>query len=280
MLQTIFGLSNRGQIDQRRTQGCARVRRASHGEMNRLLFAFVALALSLAAPGWCHGAVTNVRLYRLGENDIPAFIPGGAGDDPTMDQIMGINAMKIGLTSYTGNAGGGGGVGLAPGSIVAMDFLNIDSRYVALAALGGVTENFGMEVYIQVNPGVVDARAFYNGGDGFPFWVPPVQGYGLGVSGGQYAAFVGGATFLTGVPAVPLTPVEMALVNTGGPNFEVYIQKALVLSFAMPVVPPGATDVLSMGNFLDNGGAHGGTLDEARVFTFLPGGFDAKTDLN
>jgi hypothetical protein len=160
--------------------------------INRLLSACVALVFGLAAPGWCPGAVTDVRLYRLGEDDIPPAVPGGPGDTITVDHIMGMNAMKVGLTFYYAKKSLGGppvGLGLAPGSTEAMEFTNVDSRYVAPAEF--LTNNFGMEVYILVSSGVTDARAFYNGDGGFPFG-PLDRGCGLGVAGGHYAALVGG----------------------------------------------------------------------------------------
>jgi hypothetical protein len=64
----------------------------------------------------------------------------------------------------------------------------------------------------------------------------------------------------------------------------VYIQKIPVLQFFVPaatVVPPAAGEVLAMGNFVGNQSpqAFAGVLDEARVFTFPPGGFNPSTDL-
>jgi hypothetical protein len=249
--------------------------------MNRLVCACVALALGLAAAEPCQGVVVNERLYRLGEVDVPPAVALGPGDNPTVDSgTIPVSAAKIGLAFYHGKGSPPVLAGLAPGSTVAMEFTNVDSRYVALPALPGVTENFGMEAYIQVSAGVTEARPFYNGGDGTPLGVL-TTGYGLGVHGGKYAAIVAGGVFLTPVAAVPGAPVEMALVNVGGSQFEVYVQKLLVLSFVAPVVPPLATEVLSLGNFVGNQSppAFAGVLDEARVFTFSPGGFDPPTDL-
>jgi hypothetical protein len=249
--------------------------------MNRLLCACVASALGLAEARPCEGAVVNEHLYRLGEADVPAAVALGPGDNPTVDSgTIPANAAKVGLTFYHAKGSPPVLQGLVSGSTVAMEFTNIDSRYVAAAALSGVTENFGMEVYIQVSAGVAEARAFYNGGDGTPFAVL-TSGYGLGIHGGKYAAIVGGAVFPTPVAAVPGAPVAIALVNTGGGHFDVYVQKLLVSSFVAPVVPPLATEMLSMGNVVGNQSppAFAGVLDEARVFTFVPGGFDPKTDL-
>jgi len=73
----------------------------------------------------------------------------------------------------------------------------------------------------------------------------------------------------------------MALVNTGGNNFSVYIQDNLVLPISSPFTAPLATDTLSLGNFDANFSPpfYAGVIDEARTFTFAPGGFDPTTDL-
>ena len=249
--------------------------------MNRVLCACLVSAFALAAARPCRGVVVDERLYHLGEADVPVPVALGPGDDPTFDSgTLPANAGKVGLAFYHGTGSPVVLAGLAPGSSVAMEFTNVDSRYVAPAALVGVSENFGMEAFLQVASGVVEARAFYDGGDGTPF-ATLTSGCGLGVHAGKYAAIVAGAIFPTSVTALPGVPVEMALVNVGGSQFQVYVQRALVLSFVAPVVPPAATEMLSMGNFVGNQSppAFAGVLDEARVFTFAPGGFDPSTDL-
>jgi hypothetical protein len=244
---------------------------------------YVVLAVGLVATGACYGAVTNVRLYKLGEDDpgAGALLPG---DNPTRDHYSAVNdAGKVGLTYYYGTSGVGPllPIGLAPGSTYSMEFTNVDSRYVAPPALVGVTDNFGIEAYLQVGNGVTLSRAFYNGGAGFPPPNPVSNGYGLGVFGGRYAAFVNGAPIVTPVIAVPTQPVEMALVNTGGGNFTVYVQGTPELTFNLAVAPPAATDVLSIGNFNGNQSPmnFAGVVDEARIFTFTSGSFNPGTDL-
>lgn len=252
--------------------------------MKRNWIRLFTIGLALSGAGLCPAGVVNDRLYRLGEDDVPTAVPLGAGDAVTVDAVSGINATKVGLTYYYGKPGLGGpatSLGLAPGSTEAMEFTNIDSRYVAPASLVGVTQNFGIEGYVLVSGGVTQAKWFYNGGSGLP-GPPPSDGYGLGVVSGQYAAFVSGSTFLTGVVANPLQPVEMALVNTGGTNFTVYIQDVPVLMFAAAVVAPTAAEMLSLGNFSGNFSPplYSGVIDEARTFSFAPGGFNPSTDLS
>jgi hypothetical protein len=250
----------------------------------RNLTSLATTAAVLACAGLCSAGVTNDRLYHLGEVDSPAAVNGGAGDNPTKDSGGGgFDASKVGLTFYQGGSSAGGPVsdGLAPGSTVAMQFTNVDSRYVAQATLLSVTSNFGMETYVQVSTGVTEAHFFYNGGTGDPI-VLPSDGYGLGVSGNFYAAFIGTSIFKTNVHPNFLQPVEIALVNTGSNDFTVYIQDNAVLSFTTPFTAPSSpSEALSLGNFEANFSppSYAGVLDEARTFTFSPGGFDPSTDL-
>lgn len=243
--------------------------------MKRLWSLLVVFASGMVAAGPALGAAVNHRLYHLGESDPFAAI-GLPGDDPTIDSGSdAANASKVGLEFY--------GPGIPLASTLSMEFTNVDSRYTAAAALPAVVEDFGMEAYLLVNPGVTEARAFYNGGGGTPL-EPLTRGYGLGVHNGFYSAFVGGMIFMT-VAVVPGAPVEMAIVDrsvAGGTVFEVYVQHSLVLSIPnLPVASPLAADLLSMGNFVGNVSppAFSGRLDEARVFTFDPGAFDPSTDL-
>ena len=241
--------------------------------MRRIPAWSAAVALALAAT--LQGAVVNHRFYHLGESD-PFAAVGLPGDDPTVDSGTDLaGAAKVGLELYA--------PGIPAGSSLAMDFTNVDSRYVAPAALSAVVQDFGMEAYLLAGPAVTEARAFYNGSGGTPFETL-TRGYGLGIHGGFYCAFVGGMIFMT-VPVVPGQPVEMAIVNrstASGTELDVYVQRTLVLAVPnLPVAPPVAGDFLSMGNFVGNFSppAFSGRLDEARVFTFDPGAFDPNVDL-
>jgi hypothetical protein len=77
------------------------------------------------------------------------------------------------------------------------------------------------------------------------------------------------------VLAVPGQPVEIAIV-ADTTSTRLFVQDIPVGPILAPplVVPPA--EMLSMGNFFDNLAppAYGGVLDEARVFTFVPGGFN------
>jgi len=220
--------------------------------------------------------VTNARLYRLGEDD-GGCLPS-PGKDPTLERVANVNASKRGLAFYHGSSPSTS-LGLAPGSTCSMEFTNTDSRYVAPAFMSPA-ENFGLEAYLEISPVGADARAFHNGDSGFPTG-PLSRGYGIGTSGGFYVAFVGSSVFATAKPATAGKAVQMALVNTGGTHFEVYVDRSLVLSFSSAVPPIAPSDVISIGNFVSNLNppAFSGVVDEARVFTFAPGAFDPNVDL-
>jgi hypothetical protein len=235
-----------------------------------------AALLGMAVAPVSRAAVTNVRLYHLGEADAGA-VPLNPGNPTTFDSAGAFPATKVGLEFYHGLSQAIG-LGLVPGSTLSMRFTNVDSRYEA-PAVTGLSDNFGIEAYV-LPQNTLDSRFFYNGGDGTPLGVL-ADGYGLTVSGGNYAARVGGVvTINTGVPVLPGVPVEMALVRAGG-VFTVYVQD--VASGTSPLAPiaVGAADKLSLGNFTGNDSppAYSGVVDEARIFTFAPGTFNPGTDL-
>jgi hypothetical protein len=229
------------------------------------------LAAILLNCGLAQAVVTNLRLYHLGEADAGAF-PGLPGNLQTVDSVGGVNAGKVGLTQYFAAPG------LMPGSSLAMQFTNLDSRYEA-APVAGLTDNFGIEAYVLATT-PADARFFYNGGAPDPY-AAPGDGVGLGIQGGQYVGILGGlAKMFTGVPVIPGKPVEMALVVSGG-STTIYINGLPVNSFGLMPLPAAATDSLVVGDFIGNQSppAYAGVVDEARVFTFAPGAFNPGTDL-
>jgi len=230
---------------------------------------FALVSLAVAGSAW--GTVANERMYRFGENDPPHAV-GAPGLNPTVDSVSAANAMKIGLEFYHHTSGGGPPLplGIAPGSTEAMEFTNIDSRYVAAAF--PATTNYGLEVYVQPQVNT-DALFFYDGGPGFP-GPPPADGMGLGIQGGQYVGFVGTVGIIpSGVSATPGQPVEIAIVADGGATrlFVQGVQKGPVIAAPLAV---GGAETLSMGNFFVTPPQYAGVLDEARVFDFIPGQFN------
>ena len=244
--------------------------------MKSRILAFISSVACLSIPLVSEAGVTDVRLYHLGEAD-PFAIPLGPGNLTTVDSASGVDANKVGLTTYNGTGGVSPvGVGIAPGSSMSMRFQNVDSRYQA-PVVGGLVDNFGIEAYIQPQT-TSEARPFYNGGDGTPL-DELTDGFGLTISGGQYVATLGGVgTIPTGVIVVPGKPVEMALVRSSG-VFTVYINDVAKGSLPVASVPVTAADMLSIGNFDATPAGFAGVVDEARVFTFTAGAFNPSTDL-
>jgi hypothetical protein len=81
-------------------------------------------------------AVTVLRHFRLGEDDLPTPTAGAAGRLQTVDRVSSMNATKVGISTYGDNPS-------VPDSSLAMQFKNIDSRYETQAEL--VNDNFGIE---------------------------------------------------------------------------------------------------------------------------------------
>jgi hypothetical protein len=245
--------------------------------MKSLAFGLASLVAIVSSPLTNEAAVVDVRLYSLGEAD-PGALPLAPGNPVTVDSASGVNANKVGLTTYNGTSGVGPpvGVGIAPGSTMSMRFQNVDSRYQA-PVVGGLVDNFGIEAYIQPQTSA-EARPFYNGGDGTPLDALN-DGFGLTISGGQYVGLLGGVAVIpSGVAVVPGTPVEMALVRNAG-VFTVYINDVAKGSLPVASVPVLAADMLSIGNFNATPVGFAGVVDEARIFTFAPGAFNPSTDL-
>ncbi|HWE95933.1 MAG TPA: LamG-like jellyroll fold domain-containing protein [Tepidisphaeraceae bacterium] len=229
--------------------------------MRRKLLVAGGIGIALMTSNVAHAAVNDLRLFHLGESDVPPAIAFAPGDATTVDSISAANATKVGNTFYDP-------AGLAPGSSFAMRFQNVDSRYVSTATTG-LTADFGIEAY--VNPSsTVPVTIFYNGTGG--------TGAGLGISGGQYVGVVGTTLVPSGVAVTPGVPVELALVEQGPTNsFTVYVNDVAPLpaTSVASYAPAAAGDDLIIGQWhQDQPVPYAGVVDEARIFQFAPGGFN------
>ena len=74
--------------------------------MKSLAFGLASIVTIVSSPLVNHAAVVDIRLYHLGEAD-PGALPLAPGNPVTVDSVAGINANKVGLTSYNGTGGAG-----------------------------------------------------------------------------------------------------------------------------------------------------------------------------
>jgi len=147
--------------------------------------------------------------------------------------------------------------------------LGIDAEgIVGSAVLPTTTDYFGMEIIASATSVGSEAVVFYNGNTSF-------DGYGLYLSAGVWSAFFGGISFFGSAPATPNTATALALVDDGG-----------IATFYLDGVAQGGTgfspnapdnsypsDSLMLGMDAAGNEIFQGTLSDAEIFTFSPGGF-------
>ena len=233
-----------------------------HSLFRTKLFLIPLLTFSLFSA---RATITVQNYWRLGEND-----PGaGAGvaaskttdligaatitnfpGTPSVLPVYGTNVSALAATA-TGSQYG---------------ILYTNGQYGVGRALPGLTNNFGLELW--VNPASVDANQclFYNGNTGS-------SGFGLYVFYGNFAVLYGNVAYMAGPAATPGVWTHLALVCHDGIT-TLYVNGSAAASRTL--VPFNAA-----GNTLAavNTGANDyfvGMLDEVRLFTFASGQFSAS----
>ncbi|MEI6399033.1 MAG: PEP-CTERM sorting domain-containing protein [Pseudomonadota bacterium] len=241
----------------------------------------IVFATAMTSVG--QAAVTDVRLYHLGESD-PGAMPGVPGFSFTTDSgsnLPTIDALKVGIDTYVGSSASGaaGSLVFPEGSTLAMAFKNVDSVYHATGVFG-INDNFGMEAFVLPDVNIQEARFFYNGGSGTPY-ANNLSGCGLVIHGGEYVAEIGqGLAPSVYIPSNIFTStatnrmVEMAIVREQG-VFTFYVNKAVVGTSSAIYHPLSqSSEQMSIGNFIYTPlSGDSGIVDEARLFTFTPGNF-------
>ncbi len=238
--------------------------------------------------GTASAAVTDVALYRLGEDD-PGFISNGYGpaDANTVESLGGTDLLLIaaGDPNFASEVPG---VGLsavpATASTVSLDFLT-DVVYTAgegviPAALAGRQANWGIEGWFKpednTSNGAGDAGGVYfacgHGGN---------AGFGIFGHGGFWKANIGGLSLLgSSAPLVIGEWVHVAIVALDAET-RLYVNGVHVSTYGgLPNAPDNnATSTVMIGGQPDVTWATAGNYDHCRIFTFDSGAFVAA-DLN
>jgi hypothetical protein len=216
---------------------------------NRILFV-LPLLLILAIPS--QAAVLIDALFHLGEADSTLTT--------IVDSVGGHNLTLTGSgTSFSALA--------APGSTQSLVFDGAGSYGGGIVS--SATDNFGVETWMYIDFAPTSNQALiYNGNSAS-------SGFGLYEVPGGLTGLFGGVAFI-GTVAIPThTWVDVALVRSGG-TASVYVNGSVAAT--TPSAPNTPVGSLQIGG---NGTAEGfiGQLDEARVFHFDAGAFNAATDL-
>lgn len=223
----------------------------------------------LGAANWiapqAHAAINNVAWYRLGEDD-PGAASGLAVTNTTAD-FVGTNPLKpFGSPIYT-NAVSATASNVV-GSSLAIHF-NGSNQFLSNAVVSTAVDNFGLEAWVK--PNTTAAGTYFIADNGFA----GSGGWGLYQSGGSYVAFFGGlAVFGSGI-ASPGTWVHLALVRDSG-TATLYVNG--IAAGNSSVTPNPVTGGFAIGATPQPPATafFNGTIDELRVFTFVPGQFSTN----
>lgn len=230
-----------------------------------LVTAFVALT------GIASATVINVAYWRGGEDDVPApsGIPGPA-DSTAVDAMGNLDLTKTNRGGATGPSYGYSG--LPAGSTVDYVFDGATGNaFAGVPPTVAATTNWGVQLYAK--PSYVDGvQIFLQAGPS------GVDGFILGQVGGNYYAEVAGVWGANEGAVSANVWANIALVNDGGVN-KFYVDGVLKASSAANKPSIAPTTFIGLGQNSAGGQNYTGAIDEARIFTFAPGAFQAS-DLN
>jgi hypothetical protein len=246
---------------------------------NTTLAGFSLLALSHLPAS---AAVTNVAYWRGGENDFPEATQGsritvdiaGSPDNlqpwNTPQSTAGYNQFGP-YYATPANYTVGVNATRAPGSSVNWDFDPGAGNLFTGSAITTANANWGIQCYTTTGDGYIMMNGNAGGaGSG---------GYGLFVYNGFYSGIMPGVAVLQGTVAPNGNWRNLALVNDNG-ILQLYVDGVLDVSSA-----PGGSQLFGAGNKFTFGGTYngsgyvgfaGGSIDEARLFTFNTGQFQAS----
>ena len=218
------------------------------------------IALLAAAPA--RAAFTVLGYWRLGEND-PGASPGASATNLT-DAVGGRTLTNTPdhsvYPAYTNNVAAAAAA--KTGSQLALQMNGGQSATGNV--ISGLTDNFGIEVWVKpVNTASVRAIA-YNGDTRF-------SGWGIYQSGDNYEGLFGSVTKFALTPVVTNVWTHLALVRAGGVS-TLYTNGVAAGTNASAPVSPAGNFLIGANN--QRGENFLGALDEVRVFSFGAGEFN------
>lgn len=225
--------------------------------------AFHSLLLSLATNSQAAG--TPVSHWRLGENDAGAV--GGTACSSVVD-LVGGRTLQFAPTVFWETGSVGAIAAARVGSTFCLRAYGAESAGTN-AAIPSLTNNFGLELWVNPTTLTGNQCLAYNGNSG-------TSGWGLYLIGDQYRGLFGGVGFVGTATATAGTWAHLALVRDNGVT-TLYVNGVAsgTTSAATPNPPAGRFAVLGQPQ---NPTAERlfGFLDEVRVFTFAPGSFSTN----
>ncbi len=203
-------------------------------------------------------AITVVDYWPLGEKDAGA----------TNNGVMASSTDSAGSRTFTTFGSPYYSSSVASAAVTAtassLCFQNSGAGYGTSALISGLTNNFGIELW--VNPANTNGNKclVYNGSSGG-------SGWGLFQIGATYQGLFGGVTYVGSATATANTWVHLALVRNNGVT--TLYTNGVAAGAANALTPNSPTGILSLGAS-GGGQIFSGFLDEVRVFTFAAGQFN------
>ena len=189
-----------------------------------VLMALAAVTLALAPSA--RATVTPVSWWRLGEND-----PGAANGATaaTTTNLLGGVMKLIGGPDYTTNVSSA-----AAGDVGSTLALNLpgNNSYGTNAHFAALTNNFGIELWVNPASNNATACLAYNGNSGG-------NGWGLYIIGGQFKGLFGGVPSFGAAAAATSVWTHLALVRNNGTNVLYVNGVANVSNTVSPNLPAG-----------------------------------------
>ena len=220
------------------------------------------------------GAITVIDYYRLGDDD-PGATEQGTGNASTVDRgdpLLGANdLLRNGSPHYVGTQGSTAADKLS--SSFSMFFAPGD-RYSSSRVSTLATDNFGIEGWFKPHDTAAAQVLVYNGARGG-------SGFGLYIFNGTYHGSYGGVAFIdSGIPANSGTWTYFAMVRHDG-DTQLYVNGLTPVRVEPGLGPKLSTteDPFVIGAHAANIDQFTGQADEVRIFEFVPGTFNAQTDL-
>lgn len=214
--------------------------------------------------GTSQAAVTPVSYWRMGEHNPAAVIGGTAA---TADLVGGRTMTLLNSPFYASDVSATATQRV--GSVLSLLFFA--NTYGTNALIPGLTNNFGLELWVKPSATNATQCIAYNGNSGG-------SGWGLYLAGGQYRGLYGGVGFIGGAVAAPGLWTHLALVRDAGVTTLYVNGVAAGATSASTPNPPGGLFAVGAQpqNPANERFTTSGYVDELRVFTFAPGGFSTN----
>jgi hypothetical protein len=239
----------------------------------KLLLPIFCIFAVLTVP--VNAAVVTVGYWRGGENDTPAPTGFQVTNNSTTDIAGSNNLLPWNNSQQTPGFSAFGPYyntpGLTAGSTSTFAFDPNTGNMFQTSVFNTATSDWGIQAYTTTTQ--AGSTIIANGSSN-------LGGYSIIVYNGKYSGLMNSIAVLEGTIAADGTARNVALVNDNG-TLQLFIDGVLDVSSNLggASTPAG---LFTVGGSFGNSGYSGfanGSIDEARIFTFATGQFNAATDL-